>query len=72
MIPRKQTKIQRKYEKQALDVLDTKAESDVFNEGMDSSGYREILLNCLKNLGVKVMELYEKRNENKKCIKGTC
>ena len=72
MIPRKQTKIKRKYEKQALEVLETKAQSDVFNEGMDSSGCREILLNCLKNLGVKVMELYEKRNENKKCIKGTC
>ena len=69
MIPRKQTKIQRKYEKQALDVLETKVESDVFNEGMDSSGYREILLNCLKNLGVKVMKLYEKRNENKKMHK---
>ena len=34
-------------------------EGDVFNERSDSSGCREILLNCLKNLEAKVMEIYE-------------
>ena len=37
-------------------------EGDVSNEGMDLSGCREILHNCLKNLEAKVMELYEQRN----------
>ena len=40
-------------------------EGDVFNEGTNSSGCREILFNCLKNLEAEVMELYEKRPENK-------
>ena len=40
-------------------------EGDVFNEGIDSSSYREILFNCLKILEAKVMEIYEQRNENK-------
>ena len=43
-------------------------EGDVFNEGIDSSSYREILFNCLKILEAKVMEIYEQRNENKICI----
>ena len=42
-------------------------EGDVFNEGIDSSGCREILFNCLKNLEAKVMEIYEQGNENKNC-----
>ena len=46
-------------------------EGDVFNEGIDSSGCREILFNCLKNLEAKVMEIYEQGNENKNMhIKG--
>ena len=46
-------------------------EADVFNKGIDSSGCREILFNCLKNLEVKVMEIYEQGNENKNMhIKG--
>ena len=46
-------------------------EGDVFNEGIDSSGCREILFNCLKNLEAKVMEIYEQENENKSVnIKG--
>ena len=46
-------------------------EGDVFNERSDSSGCREILLNCLKNLEAKVMEIYEQGNENKNMhIKG--
>ena len=40
-------------------------EGDVFNEGIDSSSYREILFNCLKILEAKIMEIYEQRNENK-------
>ena len=40
-------------------------ERDVFNEGIDSFGCREILFNCLKNLEAKVMEIYEQGNENK-------
>ena len=44
---------------------------DVFNEGIDSPGCREILFNCLKNLEANVMEIYEQRNENKNMhIKG--
>ena len=44
---------------------------DVFNEGIDSSGCREILFNCLKNLEAKVMEIYEQGNESKNMhIKG--
>ena len=34
-------------------------EGDYFNEGIDSSGCRVILFNCLKNLEAKVMEIYE-------------
>ena len=46
-------------------------EGDVFNEGIDSSGCREILFNCLKNLEAMVMEIYEQGNENKNMyIKG--
>ena len=46
-------------------------EGDVFNEGIHSSGCREILFNCLKNLEAKVMEIYEQGNENKNMhIKG--
>ena len=46
-------------------------EGDVFNEGIDSSGCREILFNCLKNLEANVMGIYEQRNENKNMhIKG--
>ena len=46
-------------------------ESDGFNEDIDSSGCREILFNCLKNLEAKVMEIYEQGNENKNMhIKG--
>ena len=46
-------------------------EGDVFNEGIDSPGCREILFNCLKNLEANVMEIYEQRNENKNMhIKG--
>ena len=46
-------------------------EGDVFNEGIDSSGCREILFNCLKSLETKVMEMYEQGNENKNMhIKG--
>ena len=46
-------------------------ESDVFNEGIGSSGCREILFNCLKNLEAKVMEIYEQGIENKNMhIKG--
>ena len=60
MIPRKQTKIQRKYEKQAL--ASFADEDDVSNEGIDSSGCREILFNFLKNLEAKVMEIYEQGN----------
>ena len=42
-----------------------------FNEGIDSSGCREISFNCLKNLEAKVMKIYEQRNENKNMhIKG--
>ena len=40
-------------------------EGDVFIEGIDSSGCREILFNYLKNLEAKVMEIYEQGNENK-------
>ena len=40
-------------------------EGDVFNESIDSSGCREILFNCLKNLEAKVMEIYEQGDENK-------
>ena len=40
-------------------------EGHVFNEGIDSSGCREILFNCLNNLEAKVMEIYEQGNENK-------
>ena len=36
-------------------------EGDVFNEGIDSSGFREILFSCLKNLEAKLMEIYEQR-----------
>ena len=32
-------------------------EGDVFNEGIDSSGCREILFHCLKNLEAKVIEI---------------
>ena len=43
----------------------------VFNEGIDPSGCREILFNCLKNLEAKVMDIYEQGNENKNMhIKG--
>ena len=46
-------------------------EGDVFNEGVDSSGWGEILFNCLKNFEAKVMEIYEQGNENKNMyIKG--
>ena len=46
-------------------------EGDVFNEGIDSSGWGEILFNCLKNFEGKVMETYEQKNENKNMyIKG--
>ena len=46
-------------------------EGDVFNEGIDSSGWGEILFNCLKNFEAKVMEIYEQGNENKNMyIKG--
>ena len=46
-------------------------EGDVFNEFVDSSACREILLNCLKNLEAKIMETYEQGNENKNMhIKG--
>ena len=46
-------------------------ECDVFNEGIDSPGCKEILFNCLKNLEAKVMEIYELGNENKNMhIKG--
>ena len=46
-------------------------EGDVFNEGIDSLGCREILFNCLKNLEAKVMEIHEQGNENKNMhIKG--
>ena len=38
-------------------------EDVVFNEGIDLSGCREILLNCLNNLEAKVMEIYEQGNE---------
>ena len=41
------------------------AESGDFNEGIDSSGCKVILFNCLKNIEAKVMELYEQGNENK-------
>ena len=69
MIPLKQTKIQRKCEKQVLQVLHD--EGDVFNEGIDSLGCRDILFNCLKNYEAKVMEIYEQGNENKNMhIKG--
>ena len=30
---------------------------DVFNKGIDSSGCREILFHCLKNLEAKVIEI---------------
>ena len=40
-------------------------EGDVFNEGIDLSGCKEILFNCLKNLEAKVMGIYEQGNENK-------
>ena len=46
-------------------------EGDVFNEGIDLSGCREILFTCLKTLEAKVMEIYEQRNKNKNMhIKG--
>ena len=45
-------------------------EGDVFNEGIDSSGFREILFSCLKNLEAKLMEIYEQGNENNMHIKG--
>ena len=46
-------------------------EGDVFNEFVDSSACREILLNCLKDLEAKIMETYEQGNENKNMhIKG--
>ena len=46
-------------------------EGDVFNEGIDSSSWGEILFNCLKNFEAKVMEIYEQGNENKNMyIKG--
>ena len=46
-------------------------EGDVFNEGVDLSGCREILFNFLKTLEAKVMEIYEQRNKNKNMhIKG--
>ena len=46
-------------------------EGDVFNEGIDSSGCRDILFNCLKNLEAKIMEIYERGKENKNMhIKG--
>ena len=46
-------------------------EGDVFNEGIDLSGCKEILFNCLKNLEAKVMGIYEQGNENKNMhIKG--
>ena len=46
-------------------------EGDVFNEGIDLSGCREILFNFLKTLEAKVMEIYEQRNKNKNMhIKG--
>ena len=46
-------------------------EGDVFNEGMDSSGCRKILFNCLKKLEAKKMEIYEQGNESKNMhIKG--
>ena len=38
---------------------------DVFNEGIDSSGCREILFDCLKKLEPKAMEIYDQGNENK-------
>ena len=41
------------------------AEGVVFNEGIDLSGCREILFNCLKNLQAKVMEIYQQGNKNK-------
>ena len=67
-MPRKQTKIQRRYENCFASFAD---EGDVFNESIDSSGCREILFNCLKNLEAKVMEIYEQGNENKNMhIKG--
>ena len=36
-------------------------EGDVSNEGIDSSGCREILFNFLKNLEANVMEIYEQK-----------
>ena len=43
-------------------------EGDVFSEGIDSSGCREILFNCLKNLKSKVIEICEQGNENKNSV----
>ena len=39
------------------------AESDDFNEGINSLGCRMILFNCLKNIEAKVMELSRKRKQ---------
>ena len=58
MIPRKQTIIQRREPSSA-------SFADEGDEDIDSTGCREILFNCLKNLEAKVMEIYEQGNENR-------
>ena len=45
-------------------------EGDVFNEGIDSSGFREILFSCLNNVEAKLMEIYRQGNDNNMHIKG--
>ena len=40
-------------------------EVDIFNEGIDSSSFRDILFNCFENVEAMIMKIYEQRNKNK-------